>query len=55
MMKVFIQGVDRQQATLLPEYLDDWVDTRAILYVRSMCLSMRWNCANWVLMASPRQ
>ena len=22
----FVQGVDRQQATLLPEYLDDWVD-----------------------------
>jgi transposase len=26
MMKGFVQGVDRQQATLLPEYLDDWVD-----------------------------
>src|SRR5467141_1918635 len=26
MMKGFIQVVDRQQATLLPEYLDDWVD-----------------------------
>ena len=25
-MKGFVQGVDRQQATLLPEYLDDWVD-----------------------------
>ncbi len=25
-MKGFIQVVDRQQATLLPEYLDDWVD-----------------------------
>ena len=26
MLKGFVQGVDRQQATLLPEYLDDWVD-----------------------------
>ena len=26
MMKGSVQGVDRQQATLLPEYLDDWVD-----------------------------
>jgi len=26
MMKGFVQGVDRQQATLLPEYLDEWVD-----------------------------
>ena len=25
-MKGFVQVVDRQQATLLPEYLDDWVD-----------------------------
>ena len=25
-MKGFVQGVDRRQATLLPEYLDDWVD-----------------------------
>ena len=25
-MKGFVQGVDRQQATLLPECLDDWVD-----------------------------
>src|SRR5438132_2887440 len=26
MMKGFVQGVDRQQTTLLPECLDDWVD-----------------------------
>src|ERR1700726_4783965 len=26
MMKGFVQGVNRQQATLLPECLDDWVD-----------------------------
>jgi hypothetical protein len=25
-MKGFVQGTDRQQTTLLPEYLDDWVD-----------------------------
>jgi hypothetical protein len=40
MMKVFVQGVDRQQTTLLPECLDDWVDesnpVRAL-----MCSSMR--------------
>jgi hypothetical protein len=29
--------------------------TRAILFVRSMCSSMRWNCASWGSMASPRQ
>src|SRR5713226_7712033 len=26
MMKGFVQGADRQQTTLLPECLDDWVD-----------------------------
>ena len=26
MMKSFVQGADRQQTTLLPECLDDWVD-----------------------------
>ena len=26
MMKGFVEGTDRQQATLLPECLDDWVD-----------------------------
>ena len=25
-MKRFIEGVDRHQATLFPEYLDDWID-----------------------------
>jgi len=25
-MKRFIEGADRNQSTLLPEYLDDWVD-----------------------------
>ena len=27
-MKGFVQGTDRQQTTLLPECLDDWVDQR---------------------------
>jgi len=26
MLKGFVQGADRQQTTLLPECLDDWVD-----------------------------
>ena len=26
MMKGFVEGADRQQTTLLPECLDDWVD-----------------------------
>jgi hypothetical protein len=26
MMAGFVQGADRQQTTLLPECLDDWVD-----------------------------
>jgi transposase len=26
MMKGFVRGADRQQTTLLPECLDDWVD-----------------------------
>src|SRR6202011_4286114 len=26
MMRGFVQGADRQQTTLLPECLDDWVD-----------------------------
>ena len=25
-MKRFVEGADRQQATLFPEYLEDWVD-----------------------------
>ena len=25
-MKRFIEGVDRHQATLFPEYLEDWID-----------------------------
>ena len=25
-MKRFIEGVDRSQATLFPEYLEDWID-----------------------------
>jgi hypothetical protein len=27
LMKGFVQGADRQQTTLLPECLDDWVDS----------------------------
>ena len=26
MMKRFIEGVDRNQATLVPEYLEDWIE-----------------------------
>jgi hypothetical protein len=26
LMKQFVEGVDRSQATLVPERLDDWVD-----------------------------
>ncbi len=26
-MKRFVEGVDRYQATLFPEYLEDWIDT----------------------------
>ncbi len=25
-MKGFVEGVDRRQSTLLPEYLEDWID-----------------------------
>ncbi len=25
-MKRFVEGLDRQQATLFPEYLEDWID-----------------------------
>jgi hypothetical protein len=25
-MKRFIEGVDRSQATLVPEYLEDWIE-----------------------------
>ena len=25
-MKRFVEGVDREQATLFPEYLEDWID-----------------------------
>jgi len=26
LMKRFVEGVDREQATLFPEYLEDWID-----------------------------
>src|SRR6266702_3549034 len=54
MMKGFVQGADRQQTTLLPECLDDWVG-EAILFARSMCSSMRWSSAISGSMASVRQ
>ena len=51
-MKGFVRGADRQQTTLLPECLDiGW--TRAILFERWMCSSMRWNWANWGSMRHP--
>ena len=25
-MRRFVEGIDREQATLFPEYLDDWID-----------------------------
>jgi hypothetical protein len=25
-MKRFVEGIDRKQSTLFPEYLDDWID-----------------------------
>ena len=50
-MQGFIQGADRQQTTLLPECLDDWVD-EGNSSARSMCLVMRWNCATSGSMAS---
>jgi transposase len=25
-MRRFVEGVDREQATLFPEYLEDWID-----------------------------
>ena len=25
-MKRFVEGIDRGQATLFPEYLEDWID-----------------------------
>ena len=53
-MKGFVQGVDRQQATLLPEYLDDWVDESNPVRA-SMCSSMRWSSATSGSMASIRR
>jgi hypothetical protein len=47
----FVQGADRQQTTLLPECLGDWVG----LFARSMGSSMRWNSATSSSMASIRQ
>jgi len=43
-MQGFVQGADRQQTTLLPECLDDWVDEGNSIRA-SMCSWMRWNCA----------
>jgi hypothetical protein len=25
-MRRFVEGIDREQATLFPEYLEDWID-----------------------------
>ena len=30
-MKRFVEGIDRKQSTLFPEYLDDWM-TRTIRF-----------------------
>jgi hypothetical protein len=36
MMKRFIEGADRNQSTLLPECLDDWVDERMVSTMRKL-------------------
>jgi hypothetical protein len=46
-MKGFVEGADRQQTTLLPECLDDWVDesnpVRAVdVFVDALELLIRW-------------
>jgi len=37
-MQGFVQGADRQQTTLLPECLDDWVDEGNSIRARGMRL-----------------
>jgi hypothetical protein len=52
-MRRFVEGIDREQATLFPEYLEDWIDkdnpVRAInAFVDKLDLSgpgVRWGCS----------
>ena len=39
MMKGFVEGADRQQTTLSPECLDDWVDGSNPVRAVSTCLA----------------
>jgi hypothetical protein len=51
-MRRFVEGVDREQATLFPEYLEDWIDqdnpVRAI--VRSLTNSTSLGSASMGLL-----
>ena len=52
-MRRFVEEIDREQATLFPEYLEDWIDqdnpVRAIdAFVDKLELSelgLRWSCS----------
>jgi hypothetical protein len=50
-MKRFIEGVDRSQFTLLPEYLDDWVDESNPVRVVDAFVDAL-DLESWVLMGS---
>jgi transposase len=40
-MQGFVQGADRQQTTLLPECLDDWIDeSNPVRAVRGISLDL---------------
>jgi len=41
-MQGFVQGADRQQTTLLPECLDDWVDEEMVLRCPSYSQALKW-------------
>jgi hypothetical protein len=54
MMKRFVEGEDRTQGVLLPEFLDDYVAEDNL--VRAMTsLSTNWICGRWGLRASCRK
>jgi hypothetical protein len=53
-MKRFVEGEDRRQGVLLPEFLDDYVGEYNPVG-RSTCLSTSWICGGWAFLVLCRR
>ena len=54
-MKRFVEGEDRLQGILLPEFLDDYVAEDNLVRVIDVSSSTSWICGRWGLRASFRK